>query len=208
MAEEAFMNKNYESSANLYEQILYGTIFSSPSARLNLAHAYFKNGQHKKAIRQYKLLQSVKDERLSSVANSQLGVLSLLETDSSAALESFKAAIVLDPANKNAKANYMFLKARYAGTPDKVSQVRKQKSQVETLKNNTVLPDSIPQWEQEMSHQNKKEQLLKSLKSINMTEDQARAILDAMKTNESQYIYQLRRAQYADQNKDNKKIEW
>jgi hypothetical protein len=54
----------------------------------------------------------------------------------------------------------------------------------------------------------KKEELLKSLKAMNMSEDQARAILDAMKSNESQYIYQLRRKQFSNKTAQQGEIEW
>ncbi|WP_025763721.1 tetratricopeptide repeat protein [Dyadobacter tibetensis] len=208
MAEDAFMAQRYKESAEIYHQIAYGTMFSSPSARMNLAHAYFKNGQYKLAEQQYKLLVNIRNRHLASVANGQIGVIRLMRSDSASALMSFRKALELHVDNKNAKSNYIFLKRHYHGSPDASERSAIQRKVVQKLKQQQAAPDSIPAQQQQLTAQTKREQLLKSLKSINMTEDQARSILDAMKTNESQYIFQLRRAQYAADKEGKKKIEW
>ncbi|CAG5018982.1 hypothetical protein DYBT9275_06116 [Dyadobacter sp. CECT 9275] len=204
IAERAFKNKQFKKSAILYQQITYGSIFSDPAARLNLAHSYFYNGQLEQALKHYTLLAHAQDRTISSIANNQVGLIQMNKGDSAAALESFKESLRLETGNNVARANYIFLKSHYSGNDEgPVPQsVEKQ------VKNKVEESAVAEQQNQEIVKDSRKEEFLNSLKTMNMTEDQARAILDAMKTNEAQYIYQLRRRQYAEKQKSSKKIEW
>lgn len=86
---------------------------------------------------------------------------------------------------------------------------RKRRSdQQQTAQGQPQTPPEPPQESREVTEDFKKEELLKSLKAMNMSEEQARAILDAMKSNESQYIYQLRRKQYNKKPGQKSEIEW
>ena len=85
---------------------------------------------------------------------------------------------------------------------------KRQSNQQQTNQVQPAPPPAPPQEIREVSEDVKKEELLKSLKAMNMSEEQARAILDAMKSNESQYIYQLRRKQYNTKPGQKSEIEW
>ncbi|HEV7378697.1 MAG TPA: tetratricopeptide repeat protein, partial [Dyadobacter sp.] len=74
-AEQFFENKQYVEAADLYQQITYGSNFSEPAARLNMAHAYFLAGKYRKALQHYQLLIRVGDRKISSVANLQIGLI-------------------------------------------------------------------------------------------------------------------------------------
>ncbi len=208
LAENAFIEKDYKMASNIYYQISYGSLFSKPSARMNLANSYFEDEQFRKAEKQYKLLTKVKENMIATRAYNQLGLIAVQRKDSSAAIQYFKTALEIFPNNKIAKANYIFLKDNYAGFEDMTSDFAVNKSKSKVSEEQQTQLDSIPNLIEEVSEEAKKEKFLNSLKSINMSEEQARAILDAMKENEAQYIFQLRRAQYADQINNSKKIEW
>ena len=85
---------------------------------------------------------------------------------------------------------------------------RKRSNQQQTTQTQQAPPPAPPQESREVTDDLKKEELLKSLKAMNMSEEQARAILDAMKSNESQYIYQVRRKQYNQKPGQKSEIEW
>lgn len=208
LAENAYLKKDYTLASNLYHQISYGSLFSDPGARMNLANAYFENKQFTKAAKQYKLLTQVKGNRIATRANNQLGLIAIQRNDSSAALNYFKTALKIYPNNKIAKVNYIYLKDNYTGFDEMNSELAITKDKSTTIVEQQAQLDSIQNQIEEVSEEAKKEKFLKSLRSINMTEEQARAILDAMKANESQYIFQLRRAQYGTQENNSKKIEW
>tara|TARA_R110002124_G_scaffold274361_3_gene444192 strand:- start:1238 stop:1951 length:714 start_codon:yes stop_codon:yes gene_type:complete len=208
VAEIRYNEGQFEAAAAIYYNISYGSLFSKPGARLNLANSYFANNQWEEAGKQYKLLLGVTNNLIAARANNQLGIIAVANQDSSAALDFFKTALELSPNNKDAKGNYIFLKMHYSGNITANSSISKIKSKTNVLKSQAAQIDSIKTLENEVSAERKKENFLNSLKSINMSEDQAKAILDAMKANESQYIYQLRRAQYAGEKDYSKKTEW
>jgi tetratricopeptide (TPR) repeat protein len=209
-AEQAYQSNEFTRSANLYNQITYGSLFSDPAARLNLAHSYFKLKDYNKALKHYLLLSGIEDESIASIANTQIALIRVFKKDTATALTSLKTALRLEPGNNLARHNYIILKKTFSG--------QEQHSDIKTKKQKSSQPNQTPANQpaqptpdtdgRELANDAKKEELLKSLKQMNMSEDQARAILDAMKSNESQYIYQLRRKQYSTQTKKNDEIEW
>ncbi|MBE9463305.1 tetratricopeptide repeat protein [Dyadobacter subterraneus] len=209
-AEMAFKKKQFVNASKLYHQITYGSVFSDPAARLNMAHSYYQAGQLKDALYQYKLLDHVKDKTIASVANCQVALILVSKKDTAGALERLKTSLRLEPRNTVARSNYIILKTHFSGIeqPSQSSQDnRMAKNEASTNKPTPSKPEAKPEgFEQEEAA--KREQLLRSLKSMNMSEEQARLILDAMKSNESQYIYQLRRKQYAKKSERNETIEW
>ncbi|REA64277.1 hypothetical protein DSL64_01640 [Dyadobacter luteus] len=205
-AERFFENKQFVEAADLYQQITYGSTFSEPGARLNMAHAYFLAGKYRKALQHYQLLRRVNNRMISSVANLQVGLIKAQQEDTAAALSSLKEALRIDPNNEIARHNFVILKDAFSGMEQMpASKTEKKQSQPEA--NNQPAPPPKPN-QQEVEENAKREQLLTSLKAMNMSEDQARAILDAMKSGESQYIYQLRRKQYAKKAEQSEQIEW
>lgn len=209
-AEVAYEKKQYINASKLYHQITYGSLFSDPAARLNMAHSYYQARQLKDALFHYKLLTGVTNKTIASIANSQVALIMVAQKDTATALERLKDALRLEPRNTLARSNYIILKKRFSGIerPSSTSNERRQ-ARNEASKNRPTpsQPELKPEgFEQEEA--DKREQLLKSLKAMNMSEEQARLILDAMKSNESQYIYQLRRKQYAKKSERNETIEW
>lgn len=209
VAEKFYTDKQFKLAASLYDQITYGSIFSEPAARLNLAHAYFHNNELDKALKQYLLLTNIEDHTLASIANNQVALIRVTKKDTARALQNLKIALKLEPGNDLARSNYIVLKSHFSGNelPDNFNAPKK-KTRNETAPAPAPVPPASQNQENEVVQSARKEQLLNSLKAMNMTEEQARTILDAMKSNESQYIYQLRRKQYAKKGEVNKQIEW
>jgi tetratricopeptide (TPR) repeat protein len=209
-AEMAYNLKQYSKSADLYQQITYGSLFSDPAARLNLAHSFFLLGDYKKALKHYQLLGRVDNNTIASIANSQIALIRVSQKDTASALASLKTSLRLEPGNNQARINYIVLKKAFSGLeqPSDI-QTEKQKSQQQAYSNINQPPLPEPKTEgRDLAEDAKKEELLTSLKAMNMSEDQARAILDAMKSNESQYIYQLRRKQFNKKPDQQGEIEW
>ncbi|MCE7061990.1 tol-pal system YbgF family protein [Dyadobacter sp. CY343] len=209
-AEQAYQSKEYKRSAELYNQITYGSLFSAPAARLNLAHSLFLTKNYKQAMKHYRLLSNIDDSAIASVANSQIALILVAGKDTAGALGNLRTALRLEPGNQLARQNYIVLKKNFSGeeSPSDI-HTEKKKSTQQTQAEQDRPAEPLPNTEgRELTNDAKKEELLKSLKEMNMSEDQARAILDAMKSNESQYIYQLRRKQYNTQAKKTDEIEW
>ncbi|WP_373515431.1 hypothetical protein [Persicitalea sp.] len=200
-AESAYIEQNYKKAARLYKEITYGSIFSEPASRLYLAHAYFQIDSLQLAQSEYTLLEHVADPAIASAANTQLALLTCQNGDTSAALIYLKTALRHDPYNQTARYDYQVLKTVFSGkVPDAPA------TQPELSPPPPQLTTTSEQQEVELAAQ--REELLERLRRLNMSEEQARSILDAMKSNEAQYIYQLRRRQYYDQSERSKVVEW
>lgn len=209
-AEQAFRKNEFKKSAELYRQITYGSLFSDPAARLNLAHSLYKAGDYKQALKHYRLLSDIENNSIASVANAQIALILVNKKDTAGALTNLRAAIRLEPGNALARTNYIILKKSFSGVeqPSDLTTQKRRSNQQQTAQSQPATPPEPPQESREVTEDFKKEELLKSLKAMNMSEEQARAILDAMKSNESQYIYQLRRKQYNNKPGQKSEIEW
>lgn len=209
-AERAYENKKYADAANLYNQITYGSLFSDPAVRLNMAHSYYQAGKLDLALRQYQLLTRVDNRAIASIAFHQIALIEVTKKDTASALSNLKMAIRMEPGNDMARSNFVVLKSNFSGIQDSPDRNEKapKKERLSSGHSSQEALSGASSLAQETEQNLKREQLLQSLKEINMTEEQARAILDAMKSNESQYIYQLRRKQYAEKTEKNEKIEW
>ena len=203
-AESAYLDKDYRKAARLYHEITYGSLFAEPASRLYLAHSYYYLDSLEKARSQYKLLVNVDDPAVASKANTQLAVLATQDShDTLEALTYLTTALRLAPANENARFNYELLKKTFSGR----SPASSPPPPTEDLTPPPPAPVA-PSAQQAIELAQEREDLLQSLRKLHMSEEQARSILDAMKTNEAQYIYQLRRRQYYDQSERSKIIEW
>ncbi|MCF0071084.1 hypothetical protein LZD49_11435 [Dyadobacter sp. CY261] len=209
-AEQAFKSKEYSKSADLYYQITYGSLFSDPAARLNLAHSLYKTGDYKQALKHYRLLSDIDNSGIASVANAQIALILVNKKDTASALTNLRTALRLEPGNALARNNYIILKKSFSGVdqPSDLTTRKRRSEQQSNTQSQPQTPPEPPKESREVTEDFKKEELLKSLRAMNMTEEQARAILDAMKSNESQYIYQLRRKQYNQKPGQKSEIEW
>lgn len=207
-AEESFRNGDYLQAAEFYKQLANASIFSDPSARMNMANAYLLAGETDMAYRNYVLVSRVDKPKLAAKAISRLGMIALEKQDTVTALASLRKAVLIDRSNRFAIADYEVLRYRFSG------EIEVEKPVVDE---NSDLTDSLPQPGDvagvpespnsgvvELSDQ--REQLLQNLDKINMSEEQAKSVLDAMKVNERQYIYQLR--MLGARNETGGKIEW
>lgn len=203
-AEIAYIEKDYRKAADLYRQITYGSVFIEPASRLYLAHSYFNLDSLDSAFAHYGLLTNVQDHSIASKANTQLAVISTTRKDTVAALQYLQLALRQNPQNGKARYDFELLKKRFSGKtpPPKPKETPKTEQAPAPSTQTNFLEEQAP----ELARQ--RDELLERLKRLNMSEDQARAILDAMKSNEAQYIYQLRRRQYYKESKRNATIEW
>ena len=202
-AESAYQTEDYVKAVNLYHEITYGSIFSEPASRLYLAHAYYQLDSLEQAHYQYALLQRVADQTIASVANTQLALLACQSGDTATALDHLKSALRSDPLNQTASYDYQVLKTVFSGKIPKKSVTPPPPEPTPPPPNPTITTE---QQAVELAEQ--REELLERLRRLNMSEEQARSILDAMKSNEAQYIYQLRRRQYYNQSERSKVVEW
>lgn len=206
-AQESFEKRDYRRAAAYYRQVVEASFFADPVGRLNMANAYFLAGDYESAYENYRILARVDKPELSAMAKSQLGMIALEKKDTAEALRQLREAILLNRDNASVVADFEILRSRFSGKilvkePAKSDRPDPSPEPVEEALTPEILDNSVV----ELSDQ--REQLLQNLDRINMSEEQAKSILDAMKVNERQYIYQLRRQEARNGAKSRKKVEW
>ncbi len=202
-AEKAYIEQDYFRAADLYQKVTSGSIFVEPASRLYLAHSYFQLDSLELAKRHYTVLEQVEEKTIASRANTQLATIAIANKDTLAGLAYLKVALQQFPENGKARYNYEVLKKSFSGKipPPPADKTPNQPPPA-------APPPPTPEAQQAVELAEQREELLQRLRRLNMSEVQARSILDAMKTNEAQYIFQLRRRQYYNQSDRSKQIEW
>lgn len=207
-AEESFKNNDYLKAAEYYKILAEASLFSDPATRLNMANAYLLAGETDEAYKHFQLVSRVTDPQLAARAIARMGLIALEKKDTLTALNKLRKAILIDQNNLYAVADYEILRFRYSGKIDEEVQVPDQESpHVDTLPEPGQLKgDLVAQNNAVVELSDEREQLLQNLDRINMSEEQAKSVLDAMKVNERQYIYQLRLL--GAPKTDRSKVEW
>lgn len=203
-AEIAFNNGDFPVAAELYNKVSDEFIFNDPVLRMNMAHAFFLSGEIPAAEKQYQLLTRSNSIRISTNSQIQLGMIALQKKDTAQALSYLKSAMKISPANEMARYNYEVLKRKFSGKEE--PSVAGNNENTKTQKSNDS--NEITMESPETAIQ-QKEIMLDRLNQLNLSEEETQAILDAMKANELQYIYQLRRNQHHSATQSGKnKVEW
>lgn len=180
-AGKAFTQKKYELAVEKYEYLSNISFNLEPEARLNLAHAYFYTNDTTKSLNEYRRLLRISDERISSTALIQIGVIDIMLGDSTTALMLFKEALGKNPDNKIARYNYELLRKKI---PQKLPKNNQNQQPEEEQKNNAGETEKTEEKQDELSSQTPEK----------MSKEKALQILDAMKTNELQYTQQRKKS--------------
>jgi tetratricopeptide (TPR) repeat protein len=253
-AEASFKKGEYDKAITQYTALL-GMGVNEPKVVINLAHAYFKQGDKENAAKYYEMVSGSSDKNIASVANQQLGVLQGDKPENiEKALEYFKKALLQNPQNEDARYNYELLKKKKQQqdkdkqdkkdqdkknedkkddkkeNQDKKDQDKKDNSKDKESKDNKD-KDNKDSKDQQNKEQKQKEQEQKEkdqkenpneqakkddkkhqkdkqqrLQEINMSDEKAKMILDALKNNEIQYYQQLQKK--PSKKPDNSKPDW
>lgn len=188
----AYQAGDYKRAAEEYVALINSTLFVEPSARLNLAHSYFQLRQYAQAQKHYRLVAQVDQPKLAAAAEVQLGVIAVSQGDSAGALALFRKALNTVPAFEAAQFNYELIKKTYSGKPitNSAQRPKPRPKQQET----EASLESGQEQGTEVEQGDDKEELLRRLRSLNLSEEQALSILNAMRDNEVQYIHQRTKA--------------
>lgn len=175
-AEGAYQRADYNTAARLYAALLETT--PDPVARLNFAHTLFQQGKYVAARRQYGPLMRAKQSIVATAATVQMGVLACAGRDSGSALVYFQQALLQDPDNQTARFNYELIQGRFTGKNRPDSRKRKQQNR----------PDSVAKSSnQQVAQSTKQRDALRRLAGMNMSEEQALQLLDAMRDDDLPY---------------------
>lgn len=218
-AKEAFEAGNYDKAVENYEMLTQALGVTDENILSNLANAYYKQGNVEQAISHYQSLTQSEDSNIRSDAYNQMGIIAHQQQQNQEALNHFKEALKANPSNEAARFNYSKLKKEQEENQDnqegqndqnndnKDNQQNKDQQNQDQNQQDQENQDQEDQsgegdQENENEQENQEQQdqgneqqenhksMAEKLEEMNMTEEKAQMILEAMKNNEIQYIQQ------------------
>ncbi|OZI05211.1 hypothetical protein BWI93_26375 [Siphonobacter sp. BAB-5385] len=180
MAEEAYRQKKYDQAIQYYEYLERTQLVPDPYIILNMAHAAFAQKDTALALEQYSRLIRVSDAWIASAALNQLGILACSSGDTLRAEEQFQRALERNSENEQARFNYEFVRRRHIDRPDMPTTPPPPNSSSSTP----------PPQAAEVQASTRKEEILKSLNQVNLSEEQALRLLESSRNQEIQYLQQ------------------
>lgn len=181
-AQAAYESGQYSRALRLYAYLSRRTTTIDPAVRLNLGHTYFKLKLYKKAKPQYQTLLRSDRPDLRTVSATQLGVMACLEGDSAEALSLFRQALLENPDNEPARYNFELIKTTYSGKLPALNA--RQQAAVRKL---SEISKTRPFGSQQVERSDRQDQVLQRFQRLNLTEEQALQLLDAMQNDDLPY---------------------
>ncbi|KAB7728115.1 hypothetical protein F5984_20415 [Rudanella paleaurantiibacter] len=183
-ADNAFRAGDYKRAVQYYAFLIKQPAQTEAAIWLNLGHAYFALGQYGQANAAYQRFEPTETGPLLAVAYVQRSVIACAARDTSRALQLLQQALLIDPQNEPARYNFELVKSRFSGK--KPPQPRQK-------------PSAQPQAQRDSSGQElvrspRQEQVLRRLRNLNMTEEQANLLLNAMRDDDVPLELARRRA--------------
>lgn len=195
-AERAYLMADYRQAVTGFVYLTKNSTQADATIWLNLGHTYFSLANYKDAKQVYEKYVPTASGTTLAVAYVQLGVIACVSRDSAQALDLFRKALLADPDNEPARYNFELVKKRFSG---RVAAKRTPKPQPK--------PKQSPQQrELEVARSPRQEQVLRRLQNLNMTEDQANQLLNAMR--EDDFPLELARRRSAGQNQSTSTNRW
>ena len=179
-AELAYRTEQYNRALTLYKYLIQSTSTIDPAVRLNLGHTYFQLKQYAHARPQYKLLLQSSRADLRTVAATQLGVIACLDRDSAAALGLFRQALLENADNEPARYNFELVKKRYSG------KQRLNSPHPQTARQPQLTDKPQPAGGQ-VERSARRDELLRRFQQLNLSEEQALQLLNAMQQDDLPY---------------------
>lgn len=185
-AEAAYQSGHYAQAVERYTFLTKITPSPPPELLLDLGHSCFRLNQYDTAKIQYERLRQVGNASQVSIASVQLGIIACLEKDSAMALNLFQQALLLNPDNEPARHNFELIKRTWSGRQPTAQAGRKTKSTLKT-KEESAPAQSKTAPAPTVAHSDRTDDELRRFRNLNMTEAQARQLLDAMQGDDLPY---------------------
>lgn len=186
-AAAAYQAGNYGQAAGQYTYLTRVGAAPDPALLLNLGHSCFGLRQYARARPYYEKLYQIGSPDLAAVAAVQLGVIACADRDSAAALSLFRQALLRNPENEPARYNYELIKRTWSGRLPTARPGKKAKPKT-AVSRQQATSDSLKRAPAPtLVRSSLKTDKLSRFRNLNMTEAQARQMLDAMQDNDLPY---------------------
>jgi Ca-activated chloride channel family protein len=236
-AERSFLENNYPAAINYYHTLIDSLGAEDDELFLNLAHAYYENGDSTQARTYYSQASTADKSNIKSIAYQQLGAIAKEGQQLEESLNYLKASIKADPHNQDARYDYELVKKlldqqkqnqknqenqnqdqqnedqneenqeqnqenqdqNQEGEQDQQQEDQQQQNPDDKQEQQEGDQEEQEQQEQEGQEQQEEQQdpqdmsTKEKLEQMNISEEKARMILEAMRNSEIQYLQQQKR---------------
>lgn len=193
-AVKAYQQGQYATAAERYTFLNKLNADPDPALLLNLGHSCFQLHQYSKAQTYYKTIQKVGNAEQITVADVQLGVIACLQKDSATALSLFQHALLQNPDNEPARYNFELISQTFSGRLPNPQASHKPTPKPGAGRQPTAANELTTTQAKTLVRSSQKNDKLNRFRNLNMTEAQARQILDAMQSNDLPYSLARHRA--------------
>ncbi len=194
-AEAAYKAANYARAAERYTFLTRIDSTPNPDLLLNLGHSCFRLNRYAPAKVQYERLRQIGNAEQVSIASVQLGIIACLEKDSATALNLFQQALLENSDNEPARHNFELIKRIWSGrTPTAGVAQRPKPNPAKVTVQRPTPAESKQAPAPTVAHSERKDDQLRRFRNLNMTEAQARQLLDAMQGDDLPYTLARHRA--------------
>lgn len=206
-AETLYASKSYGEAFKAYQLLTDSFKVDEQSVWLNMGHAGFMASQIKESEQAYQKVLKGVNTTMKSVAAQQLGLKELASNEKDKAIARFKEALLYNPSNEVARYNYeLALKQKKKEEenkpkPQQDKQEKKDEQKPEQGKPNQEKKQPNQQQQQQDQGEEDEKPAAQPFKDIKISEEKAKALLEAMKNNEKQYLQQLKKEPKQSQSK-------
>lgn len=186
-AESAYQAGDYNRAAERYAYLAKLSAAPEPALLLDLGHSCFHLRQYTRAKAHYEKLRQLGSTNLAATAAVQLGVIACIEKDSASALALFQQALLQNPDNEPARYNFEFIKRTWSGRSPATLAGRKAKPRTAVSRQSAVADSLKRAPAPTLIRSAQKTDKLNRFRNLNMTEAQARQMLDAMQGDDLPY---------------------
>lgn len=193
-AEAAYLAGNYQLASKQYQFLQANSRNIDPLVNLNLGHSLFRLKKYQQAREAYeRAIRYVPEQATDAIT--QLGVIACIEQDSARALSLFQQALLINPNDDGARYNYEIIRQLYTA-PSISPEKRKSQPKVKPQP-----PVKQPNTGADVAKTDEQKEVLHRLRSLNISEEQAMQLLNAMRDDDLPYELARRRQQATNQPK-------
>ncbi len=212
-AENSYKEGQYVAALVKYRYLTNFLQFRDAPIQINLAHCYFLNNDNSQAQKFYLPFVNSSNTAIRSIACHQLGVIAFEEQKYTVALEYFRKSLMANPESEESRYNYELVSKLLPQAKEPDEPAKQKQKKPENKQDNPPPPVAEenmdtgqaqnPGSEKQKNSETQKQQIIRQkLKQMNLTEEKAQMILDAMKNSEIQYIQQRKKHVEAKEDKN------
>ena len=214
---EAYDQGSFQQSLQLFGEAIDRYPEKQAQINYNMAQCLLQMNNKDSAVYHFQLVLASMDPQLASKAANNLGVIQAEALQLNTALSSFKEALIFDPNNESARYNFELVRRQKQNNPPKSNDEDDKDPPEEEEEESPPPPPRMNDQELERLLQQIRKRMTQTRRTNDLprilgdtlTEEEAYAVLEALRNQDPQYVQQLRKVvRSSSRKKRNKRPDW